>query len=333
MTTWNVDPRAERLHRAAIVWDNHTCLPLRPDDAFLPQLERFHRSGATMVVANVMFDNAIPWPEGVKVLAHFRRWILGRPDRYRLAGSVDDILRAKAEGQLAVAFDIEGMAALDGQVSMVSTYYDLGVRWMLIAYNRNNLAGGGCMDDDGGLTAFGREVIHEMARVGMMLCCSHTGERTCRDAFACSPNPVLLSHSNPRALVDHPRNVTDDLMRACAETGGVVGINGYGKFLQHGDASTENYVRHIDYAVSVVGPEHVSIALDYVFDTEELAAWLQNTTLFPFDAGAPAGLPQMVEPEQLPAITERLLALGYADEHVRAILGENLLRVARQVWK
>ena len=325
--------RARALHHDAIVWDNHTCLPLRPDDTFLPQLERHRRAGATMVVANVTFDRAIPWPEGVKILAHFRRWIVNHPEHYVLAGTVDDILRAKAEGKLAVAFDIEGMMALDRQESMVSMYYDLGVRWMLIAYNRNNEAGGGCMDEDGGITDFGRRVIDEMERVGMMLCCSHTGERTCRDAFAYSRNPVLLTHSNPKALVDHPRNVTDVLMRACAATGGVIGINGYGKFLKNGDTGTENYVRHIDYAVNVVGPAHVSIALDYVFDKEELAAWLLNTALFPADVGSPAALPAMVEPEQLPEITEWLLRLGYTDGDVRAILGENLLRVARQVWK
>ena len=332
MNSWNVSPEAAALHADALVWDNHACMPLRPDDAFLPQLERCKEAGIDVVSLNVMFD-AIAWPDGIHVLAFFRNWILSRPGDYVLAGTADDILRAKADGKLAVAFDIEGMTALGGQVSMVRFYYDLGVRWMLVAYNKNNACGGGCQDDDQGLTAFGRQVLDEMARVGMIVCCSHTGERTAMQVFEHAANPVILSHSNPAALQPHPRNVSDRVMRACAETGGVVGITGIGYFLQHQDISPDNFVRHIDYAVERVGPDHVALGLDYVFDEQELKDFLENhRDLFPKSAGY-TGSTQMIAPEQMPAITDALLQRGYPESAIRGILGENLLRLGRQVWR
>ena len=326
---WKVSPEAAILHADALVWDNHTCMPLRPDDSFLPQLQRFREAGVNVASVNVYFDHFIEWHEGVKVLAFMRKWILERPDDYVLVASVEDILDAKKDGKLAIHFDFEGMEALDGDASLVKTYYDLGVRWMLIAYNRNNRAGGGCMDDDSGLTDFGRRVIEEAARVGILICCSHTGEQTCMDVFEQTQNPVLLSHSNPKSMCDHPRNVSDAVMVACGETGGLVGITGYGLFLVNGDTNPDNIVRHIDYAVNLVGPEHVALGMDYVFDKEELKIFLGNKNLFPFDSTDMT----MTSPEEMPALTEAMLRFGYPEETIRGILGENLLRVARQVWK
>ncbi len=311
-----------------LIWDNHACMPLRTDTSFLPQLQRYRASGISMVVLNVMFDNIMPWHQGVQVLSAMRSWLLERPDEYCLARTAEDVTQAATEGKLAVAFDIEGMRGLGGEVSMVRTYYDLGVRWMLIAYNRNNEAGGGCMDEDGGLTPFGRRVIREMERVGMGLCCSHTGERTCMEAFEWARNPVMLSHSNPRALVDHPRCVSDAVIRACARTGGTVGVTGFGTFLQDGRTTADNYFQHIDYVVGLVGPLHTAIASDYVFDSEELEAFASNPLL-----GPPTASPQLFAPEQFPELVDVMLAHGYGDGDVRAILGGNLLRLADKIWR
>ena len=179
----------------------------------------------------------------------------------------------------------------------------------------------------------GREVLEAMARVGMIVCCSHTGERTAMDVFEHAANPVILSHSNPAALQPHPRNVSDRVMRACAETGGVVGITGFGYFLQHQDTSPDNFVRHVEYAVECVGPDHVALGLDYVFDEQELNDFLENhPDLYPQSAGY-TGSSEMIAPEQMPAITDALLRHGYPESTIRGILGENLLRVCRQVWK
>lgn len=225
------------------------------------------------------------------------------------------------------------MGAVGDQPSLVRLYYDLGVRWMLVAYNRNNLAGGGCQDEDRGLTGLGRLILAEMADCGMLACCSHTGHRTAREVIDASPNPVIFSHSNPSAVWDHYRNIPDELMTACAARGGVVGINGIGLFL--GDTSTETFVRHIEHAVQLIGPEHVALGLDYVFDSsefDELIAKMPET--FPAELGYHPGMKMpMVEPERLPEIGQALLDRGYGEGAVAAIFGGNLMRLAGQVWK
>ena len=204
---------------------------------------------------------------------------------------------------------------------------------MLIAYNRNNRVGGGCHDDDGGLTAFGRQVLAEMAAVGMVVCCTHTGERTVRGVIDTHPDPVIFSHSNPRVLNDHPRNISDDIIRACAARGGVVGINGTGIFLGRNDASSALCARHIDHVAQLVGADHVAIGLDYVFDRQELDDYVTSMKdTFPAGMGYERGV-QMVQPEQLPEVVHELQRLGYRDADLQKILGLNWLRIARQVWK
>jgi membrane dipeptidase len=325
---------AAALLKDSLVWDNHGCMPLRPfDEEFLPQLDRYRKSGVDVAVLNIGFgEQGIE--EHVRVLAHFRRWISLHADDYVLIETVDDIERARAAGKLAIAFDMEGANGVADQASLVSLYYDLGVRWMLMAYNRVNRVGSGCHDDeDTGLTVFGREVLDEMARVGMVACCTHTGYRTTMDVMEYSSRPVIFSHSNPRALYDHPRNIKDDVIRACAATGGVVGLNGIGIFLGKNDNSTETFVRHIDYVVQLVGAEHVGLGLDYVFDAGELDEYLAKMAhTFPKGMGYDAGM-KMVEPERIPAVVESLLKLGYPEDAIRGILGANHLRVARQVWR
>jgi membrane dipeptidase len=324
---------ANALIESSLVWDNHGCMPVRPhDESFLPQLERYRAAGVNTVALNVGYgEQGIE--DHVRMIAHFRRWLMEREDDYVLVGTTDDIERARRQGKLAVMFDIEGMNAVSDQVSLVQLYYDLGVRWMLVAYNRANRAGSGCQEaDDAGLTAYGRRLLDEMERVGMVACCSHTGHRTTMDVMAYSKRPVIFSHSNARSVHDHPRNVRDEALRACAATGGVVGINGIGLFLASEGDLVEAFVRHIDYVVQLIGPDHVGLGLDYVFDQKELDDAVSDPTAFPPELGYAAGI-QMVPPESIAQIVERLLTLGYSNENIRAILGANLLRVAKQVWR
>jgi|LakMenEpi03Aug12_release.lakeMendotaPanAssembly.Ray.scaffolds.fasta_scaffold111350_2 membrane dipeptidase len=325
---------AATLLRSSIVWDNHGCMPVaRPHDtSFLPQLERYRAAGVSAVMLNVGFGD-MGIEEHVRTLASLRGWIKARPGEYLLLRTADDVERANATGRLAVGFDIEGANAVADQPSLVSLYYDLGVRWMLLAYNTNNRVGGGCQDEDKGLTPFGREVIAEMERVGMQVCCSHTGHRTVRDVFEVATRPVIFSHSNPSAVYPHPRNIPDDLIRACAATGGVVGINGIGSFLGKNDNSSETFARHVDHVAQLVGPQHVALGLDYVFDSQELDDYLSKMAhTFPAALGYEKGL-RMVAPEQLEAIVLALQRLGYGDADLRAVLGGNLMRLARTVWK
>jgi membrane dipeptidase len=253
------------------------------------------------------------------------------PDTYRLLSTVDDVRRCKAEGKLGILFDIEGMCPVQEDLSLVQTFYELGVRWMLIAYNRNNEAGGGCLDADSGLTAVGRAIIDEMERVGMVLCLSHVGARTAAEALEYARNPVIFSHSNPYGHTPHARNISDDLMYACARKGGVIGLSGIGPFLGASENLVERLLHQLRYVIDLVGPEHVGIGLDYVFDRSELDEHVRrNPMLYP--TGVTGGL-GMVEPEAMSAIGEGLARDNLGDEQIRSILGENWLRIATRVWR
>ena len=325
---------AAALLRETLVWDNHACAPLRPDDdAFLGELERYRAAGVDVVTLNVGFgEQGID--EHIRMLAHLRHWLGARPDRYRVVARLDDIAAARRAGQLAICFDIEGMRALGGQLSMVQLYYDLGVRWMLVAYNRANEAGSGCQDEeDKGLSEFGRAVIDEMNRVGMLSCCSHTGYRTARDVIEHSSRPVIFSHSNARALWDHPRNIPDSLIRACADRGGVIGINGVAIFLGPDDRTAEAVARHIDHVIGIAGEDHVALGLDYVFDQAELDDYMTNlATTFPSVHGYGVGMTG-TPPEALPRIVHHLSARGHPIARIEKVLGGNLLRLAGERWR
>ncbi len=318
---------------AVPVWDHHACLPLRPNDpAFLPQLARHKAAGFDAITVNIGFGEQGP-EEHLRMIAALRHWLVARPEEYMLLLEADDVERARSTGRLAVGFDIEGANAVGDQLSLIQLYYDLGVRWMLMAYNTSNRAGGGCQDEDGGLTNFGRAMVAEMERVGMLLCLSHTGHRTVREVLAMATQPLIFSHSNCAALHPHPRNIPDELIRACAATGGVVGINGVGIFLGKNDISSDTYARHVDHVVQLVGPAHVSIALDYVFDMRELEEHLEKMKgTFPPGLGYEMGA-RFVPPEQLEEIVVTLQGWGYSDADLTALLGGNLLRLAKQVWK
>jgi membrane dipeptidase len=321
--------RAAALLRRSLVWDNHGCMPVGAPygTAFMPQLQRYRAAGVDVVTLNIGFGDMGP-EEHLRTLAALRHWLLARPGEYLLADSPQAIEAARGSGRLAVAFDIEGANAIADQLSLLQLYRDLGVRWMLLAYNNNNRVGGGCQDDDGGLTAFGREVLAEMERLRMLVCLSHTGHRTAADVLALAQRPVMFSHSNPSALQAHPRNISDELIRACAATGGVIGINGVGPFLGDNDNRSQTFARAIDHVVQLVGPGHVALGLDYVFDSAELDAYLDKMAhTFPPELGYAKGM-RMVAPEQLPEVVGLLLQWGYGEADLQQVLGGNLLRLA-----
>lgn len=327
-----IDASLRNLFADTLVWDNHSCATLQPGHTeFLEQLRRHKDAGVDVVCLNVGFDGAPP-ENTFKLLADCRQWLQRNAEGYALAGTVTEIDSARRNHKLAVCFDLEGGVCLYGKPSLVSLYYDLGVRWMLFAYNRNNALAGGCQDEEQGLTELGREVMEEMERVGMVVCCSHVSHRTAMDIMAIARKPVIYSHSNPAALWPHARNISDEAIRACARTGGVVGINGIGIFLGDNDARTELLVDHVDYVARLIGTQHVGIALDYVFDQADVHAFVKaHPELYP-PAKYPAGI-NMAEPECFPEIAGQLLARGYRESEVRDILGGNHLRVAREVWR
>jgi membrane dipeptidase len=327
-----ISARIQQLLAASIVWDNHGCLPLRAEASVVAQIERYRSAGVCVVSINVGFADA-SCASVLQMLSFMRDWISQRPQLYRLISRVDDVQACKSAGQLGIVFDVEGMSPVQDDPTLVQTFYELGVRWMLIAYNRNNRAGGGCLDDDTGLTVTGRTIIDEMERVGMVLCLSHCGARTAADALEYSRNPVIFSHSNPYADTPHARNIPDHLIRACARTGGVIGLSGVGPFLGGRPSLVDDWLRQVEYVVDLVGIEHVGLGLDYVFDSADLDQHIsQNPMLYPSGLRRADGI-RFIPPEAIAEIAEGLACRGYTDPQIRSVLGENWLRIARRVWR
>jgi membrane dipeptidase len=330
-TDWAISDRARELHRTALVWDDHGGFAYSTGDA-LGGLERWRASGIDYLSVNVGYD-VTPWTLAVEAVSRYRDWIRAHADGFVQVTAVADIERAKREGKLAVSFDLEGMDALNGDPGMVDVYYRLGVRQMLFAYNRNNAFGGGCHDHDRGLTPLGREVIREMNRVGMLVDGSHCGHRTTMEAMETSSAPVIFSHSNARRLCDHERNIRDDQIRACAQTGGVIAVTGVGRFLGPKGPIVEHLVEHVDYMVQMVGPRHVGLGMDSVLEASAPNQPFRRSRTYWPEAQYPDTGTGYVAPEAWPSLTQALLDRGYDEPAIRGILGENFLRVAQQVWK
>ncbi len=320
---------------ANIIWDSHAGFAfMQPGD--LAELSRWTKSGVDFVSVNIGYD-VEPWTKSVEALSGYRHWLRHNTEHFTLVTDFADVVAAKKAGKLAVSFDIEGADSLNGDLGMVDFYYRLGVRQMLFVYNRNNMVGGGCHDGNEGLTDFGRQVVDEMNRVGMVVDASHCSHRTSMELMERSSAPVVFSHSNARALHDHERNIQDDQIKACAAQGGVIGINGVGLFLGEGDA-TDRILAHIDYMCERVGARHVGLGLDSILfcqpddalSVEELGP--RATTYWP-PAQYPNAPMAFAPIEVMPDLINGMRQRGYSDADIAGITGGNFARIAAQVWK
>jgi membrane dipeptidase len=299
------------------------------------ELALFEKAGVSAVSLTAAADDE-SWPTLIfKKLAEWRHYLSLNPDRFVIVDNIDDFARAKRDKKLAVSFHFQGTEAVGRHLPLVGAYVRLGVRSMLMAYNRQNNVGMGCIEalkHDYGLTEFGRELVAEMNRSGMIVDCSHSGHRTTMDAMQFSSKPVIFSHSNAHALYAHPRNIKDDQIKACAATGGFVGINGVGSF--NGDiheVNPETVFRHIDYMVELVGADHVALGLDYM--TPELCDLV--ITRYKGDltrVGMSAPPWGFLSPLRAVEVVALMVEHGYSKDAIRGILGENYLRVARACW-
>ena len=234
-----------------------------------------------------------------------------------IALTEEDARRLKAEGKKAFFLGIENGYGIGKDIKNVKKYKDMGVQYMTLSHSYDNdicNSSTNTADASKGLTAFGRKVVKEMNKVGMMIDVSHVSEGTFWDVIKLSKDPVFASHSSVRALCDHDRNLTDDQLRALAKNGGVIQICIYGGYLNKDEraASVDDVIRHIDHAVKVAGIDHVGIGSD-------------------FDGGG--GVLGCTGDNDMINITVKLIEKGYTEEEIRKIWGGNFFRVMNQVIK
>ena len=227
--------------------------------------------------------------------------------------SHDDIFEAVEAGKVAAMLSIEGADVIEGKISMLSVFHRLGVRMVGLVHSLRNLLADGVGDarTDGGLSELGVQAVEELDRLGMVIDVSHINDRGFWDVVDISEGPIIASHSNSRAICPHPRNMTDDMIKALAEKGGIMGINFAPSFVHPTNPCVSTLVDHIDHIVDLVGPDHVGLGSD-------------------FD-GIPTTPVGLEDVTHMPNITEELIKRGYGKEDLKKILGLNHLRVIKKV--
>lgn len=238
-----------------------------------------------------------------------------RCGRARLATKVSHVLAAKADGTLAGFLTIEGGEAIGESLDELRSFYARGVRLMTLTWNRVNAIGRGAEHPGpDGLTPFGRSVIAEMERLGMIVDVSHLCDQALDEVLAVAQRPVVASHSNSRALVPHRRNLTDDQAERIAATGGLVAVTFAGVFVDPVPAQVtiDRVLDHVDHLVSVIGADHVGLGTD-------------------FDGFTAAHGLVMPDCTHLPELTAGLVGRGYTEHDIRGIMGGNWLRVADSI--
>ncbi len=248
----------------------------------------------------------------------------------RSAGDLEDL-----EGRLGLMLSMEGVEALHGDPGAFDELWEAGVRMASLTWNYPNPFAGGIEAPEQGLTAAGRELVGVFSERGVVLDLAHASEPTYFDALEAAPGAqVVVSHAGCRAVHEHPRNVSDDQLRALAERGGVLGIMALTLTVGRNGASLERYLDHLDHAVELMGIEHVALGSDFIDQVvqSELAAGrpLNAATREALEAGGGRlAIQELVGPADYPALLGSLRRRGYDDDQLEAIAHGNLLRVLR----
>jgi membrane dipeptidase len=377
-----ISAKARAIHESAIIVDTHADTPQRfldegfdigstdPKDIGHLSLDKARRGNLGAEFFSIWVD-----PETNQ--GHFAQHTFDliesvyeqaarHPDRMMMAFSAADIERAHREHKLAALMGIEGGHSIENDMHLLRDYYRLGVRYMTLSWSNTNewADSSGDINDPktphhNGLTDFGKQVVQEMNRLGMIVDISHVADKTFWDTIATTKAPVIASHSSARALVNHPRNMTDDMLRAVAKNGGVVHVNFFSAFVDENyrkameaqdkdeAAAVQQYlierkaegktVTYTDkdriergWAAKIPRPSFKSL-IDHIDHVAKVAGVDHVGLGSDFD-GVSGATPQgMDSAADLPKITQSLLDRGYGAEDIKKILGGNLLRVFRQV--
>lgn len=323
---------AKRLHSRVLTLDSHCDTPMffdqridfaSRDSKILVDLHKMTegRLDATIMVAYLKqlerTDEALlaATAKADRILNEIEEMVAKNCTAVDIARTPADLYRLKAEGKKAIMLGIENGYAIGKDIANVERFRKRGVVYMTLCHNGNNdLCGSARYNEEGlGVSTFGAEVIREMNRVGMLVDISHAGERTFYDTLDISRRPIVASHSSARALCDHPRNLTDEQLRALANKGGVAQVTLYSGFLKkEGTATILDAIEHLNHMVNVMGIEHVGIGTDFDGD---------------------GGIVGCASASELINFTRCLLKERYSEEDIRLIWGGNFLRVIEEVQR
>jgi membrane dipeptidase len=380
--TSSLSPKARAIHDSAIVIDTHADTPQRfLDDNFdigsTDPKDIGHISLDKARAGNLGAEFFSIWVDPETNQGHFAKHTFDlidsvyeqaerHPDRMMMAFSTADIERAHKQKKLAALMGIEGGHSIENDIRVLRDFYRLGVRYMTLSWSNTNewADSSGDIDDPkiqhhNGLTDFGKQIVLEMNRLGMIVDISHVADKTFWDAIATTKAPVIASHSSARALCNAPRNMTDDMLRAVAKNGGVVDVNFFSGFLDQNywdalraqrkeqDAATQAYLDKLKAEgkqVTYLDGERISrewmakiprppftVLIDHIDHIAKVAGVDHVGLGSDFDgvSGAtPAGMDSAAD---LPKITQALLDRGYSADDIRKILGGNVLRVLKEV--
>lgn len=322
----DIDPIAGHLVWEGSVGWTVECLPYTAGI-----LDRYRKAGFGMLSLTVAAEWNTP-DQALRHIGKVRRSLLDRGD-VAIVRSVAELEAARAAGRLAVGFNFQGGGPYGQDPGLVEPFKALGVGLAILSYNNRTALGDGCQEPgNAGLSTLGKRFVTEMNRAGVMIDLSHAGERTALDTIEHSTDPVVFSHSNPRSGHAHVRNIGKKLIKACAEAGGVIGLNSLSFMLSDSGLSTvDDYAAHVETVADLVGPEHVALGMDWNF----YDAFMQK--MFNENPGLAAlGYPpppwDSLAPETLPEIVAALQDRGWSNGDIAAILGGNMLRIARRVW-
>ena len=319
--------KKETLTNRYLVWDAHSCLPLTEGEP-LSDILRHKRAGYDYVSVNIGMDKQ-SIEQIFKIVTYLTDFINKKDSGCTLVGSISELKQAQRNGLLAISFDLEGLEAISHDLSVMDDLYRLGLRQVLFAYNQKNKLCGGCLTPNFGLTPLGVKAVEKANELGILLDCSHISAKASKEIMKLSSQPVIFSHSNPYTLYQHARNITDEQILACAEKGGVIGLNGIGVFIGENKNDTKSWFSHFEYVVDLVGWEYTGIGLDYCYSEQEMAAFSSE------NKAVCQSYQQinMVAPEQLSELIILFEARGYSKAMIEGILGGNFLRVASNVWR
>jgi membrane dipeptidase len=298
---------------------------------------QFKAGGVSVVVAPIWISSLFV-PEGalrraVQVVDGLLSEIEACAEQIELVCSWADIERVRNAGKVAVLLAFEGAEPLGNDLAALRMFYAVGLRMMSLTWSRRNAFGDGAWENEskGGLTRLGRQAVAEMNRLGIVVDVSHASYRTAWDLLEAASGPVVASHSNARALREHPRNLPDDLLQAIAQTGGVIGVTAVPSFISANPATLGAWVDHLEHVVEVAGIDHVGIGADFIERVRELGGILEVSAMGPdFGAELPP-FEGMLGPEDLPGLTAELQRRGFGEPDLARIYHANYLRVFQKV--